>query len=48
MRVTPIAAALALALAAGTAAASELDELKAQIARDELTARELFGLTSQA
>lgn len=32
MRVTPIAAALALALAAGPAAASELDELKAQIA----------------
>ncbi len=27
---------------------ASLDELKAQIARDELTARELFGLTSQA
>jgi riboflavin kinase/FMN adenylyltransferase len=27
---------------------ASLDELKAQIARDELTARELFGLTRQA
>ena len=37
-----------LGLGSSDFTSAELDELKAQIARDELTAREFFGLTKPA